>query len=266
MKTLKQKFRDQDLIGGMHICLADPAITELCAKIGYDFLWIDTEHSPMDYQTILMNLIAATAGGTPGIVRIPWNDAVLAKRVLEMGPAGLIFPMICSKQEANDAIASTLYPPLGNRGFGPQRAVFYGLEDASDYVNSKSKDLIRILQVETEHCVDNDLDKILDDEWIDCVMLGPCDLSASIGKLPDISCKESILLQDKALAKIRKAGKSAGTSIGCDDPKVIKSWFDRGANVISCNSETTHIITGTKRTLSMIRQENCGISFSGGAI
>ena len=124
----------------MHITLSDPAMTELCAKLGYDFLWIESEHSPMDYQNVLMNLIASSSGGTPAIVRIPWNDAVLAKKVLELGPDGIIFPMVCTKKEADDAMASTLYPPLGNRGYGPQRAVFYGLDDSVEYVKKKSLD------------------------------------------------------------------------------------------------------------------------------
>lgn len=254
--TLKEKFKKCDLITGMHICLSDPAVTELCARIGYDFLWIETEHSPMDYQNVLMNLIAAHSGGTPAIVRIPWNDAVLAKRVLEMGPNGIIFPMINTKEEGDRAMASTLYPPLGNRGFGPQRATWYGMDNASEYVEKTSKDLIRIIQVETATCIDYELDAMLDNPWIDCVMLGPCDLSASIGRLPDITCKESVRLQDKALEKIRKSGKSAGTSIGSYDPKFIRSWYDRGANVISCGTETAHIIAGASRTLSMIKGES----------
>jgi 2-dehydro-3-deoxyglucarate aldolase/4-hydroxy-2-oxoheptanedioate aldolase len=255
MKTLKEKFQACDLITGMHICLSDPAVTELCATIGYDFLWVETEHSPMDYQNVLMNLIAAKAGGTPAIVRIPWNDAVLAKRVLEMGPDGIIFPMVSSKEECDRAIAATLYPPLGNRGFGPQRAVGYGLKSADEYVKKTSLDMIRIIQVETEHCIEYELDKMLDNPWIDCVMLGPCDLAASIGRLPDITCSESVRLQDKALSKIRKAGKSAGTSIGSTDQRWIRSWFDRGANVISCGTETAHIINGARNTLQMIKGE-----------
>lgn len=254
MNGLKEKFRNCEPVCGTHITLTDPATTELIARIGFDFLWIESEHSPLDYQGILMNLIAAKAGGTPALVRIPWNDAVLAKRVLEMGPDGIIFPMVCSKTESDSAIASTLYPPLGNRGFGPQRAVGYGLDDAKEYVEKTSKEMIRIVQVETKDCVDNELDKILENEWIDCVMLGPCDLSASIGKLPDISCKESIQIQDKALQKIRKAGKSAGTSIGTDDSQIIKRWFDRGANVISCGTEPMYIINGARQMCSMLRK------------
>ena len=251
--TLKERFRNCDFITGMHITLSDPAMTELCAKLGYDFLWIESEHSPMDYQNVLMNLIASSSGGTPAIVRIPWNDAVLAKKVLELGPDGIIFPMVCTKKEADDAMASTLYPPLGNRGYGPQRAVFYGLDDSVEYVKKKSLDMIRIVQIESAYTVERELDAILDNEWIDCVMLGPCDLSASIGKLPDITCSESMKIQDKALEKIRKKGKSAGTSITTDDPEVFQSWRDRGANVISSGCESYYILNGAMKVLSMMK-------------
>lgn len=126
--------------------------------------------------------------------------------------------------------------------------------------------MIRIIQVETETCVEYELDTILENPWIDCVMLGPCDLSASIGKLPDITCRESVQLQDKALQKIRKAGKSAGTSIGSTNPQWIRSWFNRGANVISCGTETAHILDGASKTLAMIKGEKLHIQVETGAI
>ncbi len=252
-KTLKQKLKDQELVAGTNIFLPDPAMVEMMASVGYDFLWIDTEHTALSYQGVLTSLIAARAGGTPAIVRIPWNDAVMAKRVLEMGPEGMIFPMIQTEAECTRAMESTLYPPLGTRGFGPQRAVGYGLKDVVEYVKKDSQDLIRFVQIESIEAVENELDAILDNPWIDCVMLGPADLSASIGKLPDLACKESVAIQDKALQKIRKAGKSAGTCIGGYDEKWIQGWYDRGANVISCGFESEHILTGAKRTLSIIR-------------
>lgn len=255
MSNLRKKLRNQESVNGMHITLSHPAVTELCAQIGFDFLWFDSEHSPMDYGPILNNLIAAKAGGTPVIVRIPWNDEVLAKRVLEMGPEGILFPMIDTKDEAISALNSTYYPPYGNRGFGPQRAIRYGLDDASEYIQNSRNNIVRILQIESKECIDNDLEKICDDDRIDCVMLGPCDLSASMGLLPDIMCKESIKIQDKALNIIRKSGKSAGTSIGTMDKKIIQRWQDRGANVISCNTEMTYIINGARQTLSMLQNK-----------
>ena len=94
MKTLKEKLRDRDELSGMHICLTEPCISEMCAGLGYDFLWIDTEHTAIDYQVLLYHLMGAKAGGTDTLVRIPWNNQVLAKRVLEMGPTGIIIPMV----------------------------------------------------------------------------------------------------------------------------------------------------------------------------
>ena len=76
MKTLKEKLRDRDKLSGMHICLTEPCISEMCAGLGYDFLWIDTEHTAIDYQVLLYHLMGAKAGGTDTLVRIPWNNQV----------------------------------------------------------------------------------------------------------------------------------------------------------------------------------------------
>ena len=91
-------FRNKLLSGaemvGFEVDLCDPCISEMIGQMGYDYLWIDTEHEAMDYQTVLMHIIAARAAGTASVVRIPQNEPFLAKRVLEMGPDGIIFPMI----------------------------------------------------------------------------------------------------------------------------------------------------------------------------
>ena len=117
-------------MAGTHVSLSEPIITELIGNLGYDFIWVDTEHTAIDYHTLELLLMGARASGTQTLVRVPWNDAVLAKRVLEQGPDGIIFPMVNTAEEADRAMKSTLYPPEGNRGFGPIRATQYGLEDA----------------------------------------------------------------------------------------------------------------------------------------
>mgnify|MGYP002579116693 CR=1 FL=1 len=95
-------FRNKLLSGaemvGFEIDLCDPCISEMVGQMGYDYLWIDTEHEAMDYQTVLMHIIAARAAGTASVVRIPQNEPFLAKRVLEMGPDGIIFPMISTAE------------------------------------------------------------------------------------------------------------------------------------------------------------------------
>ena len=129
MGILKEKMQKCEPIAGVHVSLGDACISELLSNVGFDFLWIDTEHTAIDYQILQNHLIAARAGGTSTLVRIPWNDRIMAKRVLEMGPTGIIFPMINTAEEAEFAMKSCLYPPYGIRGFGPIRAVYYGQEN-----------------------------------------------------------------------------------------------------------------------------------------
>ncbi len=182
MKTLKEKLRDRDKLSGMHICLTEPCISEMCAGLGYDFLWIDTEHTAIDYQVLLYHLMGAKAGGTDTLVRIPWNNQVLAKRVLEMGPTGIIIPMVNTAQELDAAMQATLYPPYGIRGFGPLRAVRYGLDDADSFIASSRQQLVRCVQIETKTAVRN-LKEMVRNPYVDCFILGSCDLSGSIGEL-----------------------------------------------------------------------------------
>jgi 2-dehydro-3-deoxyglucarate aldolase/4-hydroxy-2-oxoheptanedioate aldolase len=252
MNVTKEKMRNLEFTTGTHVLLADPCISELCGSIGFDFLWIDTEHTPTDYHILVQHLIAAKASGCDTLVRIPWNDPVLAKRVLEMGPTGIIFPMVNTPEELDRAMKCTLYPPLGNRGFGPLRAVNYALDDQEVYINKTSRDMIRCVQIETKTAVDN-LDEMVKNPWVDCFIFGPCDLSGSIGELFKIYEKSTGDLIDMAVSKIKKAGKSAGISLITEDPKQIRYWYDKGINVISCGADTAYIGNGGKRTLKILK-------------
>ena len=107
---------------GTLLCIGDPTVTEIISQAGFDVLWIDTEHSPISGITLQNTLIAARAGGTPAWVRIPWNDPVLAKPVLDMGADGIIFPYIRTLEDAERAVAACEYPPRGVRGYGPMKA------------------------------------------------------------------------------------------------------------------------------------------------
>ncbi len=250
--TLKERLVRRDSLAGMHIALTDPGISELCGMIGYDFLWIDTEHTAIDYQTLAMHLIAARAGGTPAIVRIPWNDPILAKRVLEMGPEGIVFPVVNTVQELEKAMSSTLYPPYGNRGFGPMRAVRYGLGDADEYIRNGSMNMARCVQIESCIAVDN-LKEMAKNPYVDCFIFGPCDLSGSIGQLNRIYEEPTLRLIRRAIDILQEAGKSIGVSTASNDINVLKLWHEMGINVISAGTDYLHITNGAKAELDAIR-------------
>lgn len=252
MKTLKEKLRNCEYVKGMHTSLNDPCVSELCGNIGFDFLWIDTEHSAIDYSILQNHLMAARAAGTASIVRIPWNDPILAKRVLEQGPDGVIFPVINTAEELDKAMKSTLYPPEGTRGFGPVRAAKYGQLDIFEYINKVSKDMIRCVQIESYIAVEN-LEEMAKNPWVDCFIFGPCDLSGSIGQLNQVFEPDTQALIKKSIDILKKAGKSVGVSTGSDDPEVLKFWYDLGINFMSCGTDYLHIYNGAKKVYDILK-------------
>ncbi|MCI8852982.1 MAG: aldolase [Lachnospiraceae bacterium] len=256
MKKLKQKLRDRERICGMHVCLTEPSISEMCGGLGYDFLWIDTEHTAIDYQTLLYHLMGAKAGGTETLVRIPWNDPIMAKRVLEMGPDGIIIPTVNTAEELDAAMRATLYPPYGIRGFGPIRAVRYGLEDANTYIEASREDMVRCVQIESKQAVEN-LRDMAKNPYVDCFIFGPCDLSGSIGELNQVFQEHTSSLIDEAVSILKEAGKSIGISTGSSDPEVLTYWHEKGINVISAGSDYVHIMEGAQRELKTIREIQC---------
>ena len=172
MYDLRNMLLEHRRLLGTHVQLADHRICELLGASGYDFLWIDTEHTSTDYQVLEAHLISARAGGLPAVVRVPWNDHVLVKRVLDMGPDGIVFPMINSAAEARRAIASCIYPPEGTRSYGPVRAMRYGTESLTDLLKDPYGGPVRLLQVESASAV-GQLADIAAVPGVDGFILGP---------------------------------------------------------------------------------------------
>lgn len=253
MASLKEKLKMRAPLAGMHVSLIDSCVTELCGNIGFDFIWIDTEHTAIDYHILLEHIISAKAANVDSLVRIPWNDAILAKRVLEMGPSGIIFPVINSAEELDKAMKSTLYPPNGTRGFGPIRATRYGIDDADEYIASGSLDLVRCVQIESITAVKN-LEQMAMNPWVDCFIFGPCDLSGSIGELNKVFNPHTSELIDKAVSILTKAGKSIGISTGSDDPNVLQYWHNKGINLISAGTDYLHIVSGARKVHEILRK------------
>ena len=199
----------------------------------------------MDYQTILMHIIATKASGCASLVRIPWNEPYLAKRVLEMGPDGIIFPQVSSAEELQKAMDACMYPPKGTRGFGPRRACKYCSEDLFQFIDEAPDRFSRFVQVEHVDAVRN-LDEMLKVPYLDGIIVGPCDLSGSIGHLNDIFCPECLELIDITVEKCQKAGIPVGVAVGATSEEDMKFWYDRGMQFISAGSDMSAIVTKAK--------------------
>ena len=247
---LKDKLH-QNLIG-THISMTDSIVSEMLGGMGYDFIWIDTEHSEISYTNLRNHLTAVNAGGTPAIVRVSMNDYNHVKRVMEMGPDGILFPMVNTPEEADAAMKFCMYPPEGRRGFGPLRAVHYGLDDMDEYIALANAKTCRFIQIETETAVKN-LPQIVKNPYIDGYFFGPCDLSGSIGELNLVFGEHTQKLIREAIAILKDAGKPIGVSTGSTDPAVTQFWHSLGINMISTGTDYDYILRGAKENLSAMK-------------
>ena len=249
LERLKKKIESDQIALGTFVTLQDPAVSEMIAWSGFDFLWIDGEHAALTSQEILGHIRTAQGAGTAVFVRVPWNDPVLIKPVLDMGPDGVIIPFIRNAEEARQAVAACKYPPEGVRGYNPVRAAAYGLISPSEYISSASSRIWCIPQVELKECVD-DIESVLAVEGIDALLAGPMDLSGSIGKLGQLNDPEVKSLYDRIGQAVSAAGVPLATAVGIEDPAA-DDWVRRGVKLLSVGSDFGFLTHQLKKTVDL---------------
>ena len=178
---LRQRLREGRATTGLWVTLESPTITEIAAELGLDWVCVDMEHGHLGYREVLEHLRAAQRTDTTVLVRIPDIAQHLVKRVLDMGAAGIIVPMVRSRGDVDLGLRWARYPPRGARGFGGERAVRWGL-GARAYVETADDEVMVIPLIETAEAVAA-IDDILAAPGLDAIFFGPADLSASTGAL-----------------------------------------------------------------------------------
>jgi 4-hydroxy-2-oxoheptanedioate aldolase len=193
---------------GLWSSLSSAYTVEIIAGAGFDWILLDMEHSPNDLESLLVQLQAAAPYPTTPIVRVPWNDMVTIKRVLDAGAQSLLIPYVCSVEEAKAAVAATRYPPAGVRGVaGTTRATRFGR--VKEYARRAHEELCVLVQVETKPALDQ-LEAICAVEGVDGVFIGPADLHASMGYPGETTNPAVMPLIEEAMRRIRKSGKAPG--------------------------------------------------------
>ncbi len=252
MNKLREKLNSGKTAIGSHISLSDSSVTEIMGDMGFDYLWIDMEHTSMSREDLRNHLVAARATGVSPIVRIPEVSQVQAKPILEMGPEGIVFPQVNSYELALEAVAACRYPPVGNRGWGPRRAMHFGADmTAQEYIRS-SDDILTILQFENIAAY-KELDKILSIEGLDVIMLGPCDLASSMGHIGDWFNPEVEAVVDDVFERVHKGGKKMGVSIGLFGTDVIRRYQQRNVDMISVAADSDYIVAGGKQIYAQMQ-------------
>jgi len=254
---LLQKMKGGELVIGTHVNLTDLSVSEQMGVLGFEFVWIDGEHAPLDRENIFQHIIACKAGGAAAFVRIPWNDPVLVKPILEMGPDGVVFPFIRTAEEARAAVASATYPPKGIRGFGPRRANRYGTQPNDEYIRESETSILKIMQIEHIDAVNN-LEEILAVDGVDTIVAGTNDLSGSLGLLGQTRHPEVLAQLDIIAEKCRKAGKPFGISMGYDENN-IKDWIRRGCSWMASGNDVSYIAQAGLETIKFIKAVKAGL-------
>jgi 2-dehydro-3-deoxyglucarate aldolase/4-hydroxy-2-oxoheptanedioate aldolase len=221
IKGFRKKMDSGQVCLGPGITFADPAVTESIAPAA-DFVWIDLEHNPTNLETMMAHLIAARAGGTMAIVRIPSGEVAWIKRVLDSGAEGIILPQGSSYEEIATFVSSCRYPPMGTRGFGPRRPTNYARISGQEYLDSANRELFVVAQIETVGAL-NDIDRIVQIEGLDSIVVGPHDLSGSLGILGQVDHPTVVEAIDRIVKTARQAGIYVGMGMGASADFAIKN-------------------------------------------
>lgn len=208
---LKKKFQNRQTVFGAWTSLAHPSITEIFARSGVDFIGIDHEHSTISQEQSQRIIASAQAGKAVCLPRISSHNPEMARRLMDSGADGIIVPMVQNAEDVQKMIAWVKYPPLGRRGFGVSRAQGYGM-DFSEYTKTWNQSSIMIAQIESIGAVER-IDEILACPELDAVMVGPYDISGSLGIPGELEHKSVVDAGKLIVAACKRYGKSCGTQL-----------------------------------------------------
>ncbi|MFC7009935.1 HpcH/HpaI aldolase family protein [Halalkalicoccus salilacus] len=232
---------------GTWISIGHSTVAEVNARLDLDFLVIDMEHTTISPRTIedMARAVDAAPGETDTVVRVPWNDPVRIKRVIDIGVAGVMVPMIGSAKEAQDLVDSLRYPPEGIRGIAGSRATGYG-RNLEEYVNTANGSLLTIAQIETEEGLEN-TEEIAEVDGIDALFVGPADLSGTLGMFAEWDREEFQDAVEHVIETGRETDVPVGTlTVDLDD---VESTVRDGFDFLIAGKDTTQMMESTERAI-----------------
>lgn len=245
---LKPTFRDELAqsdrpLVGMWVCSGSPLVAEICAGAGLDWILIDTEHSPNGLESTLTQLQVIAAYPTTAMVRVPSDDLVVIKQVLDLGAQNLLVPMINTAGQARDAVQAMRYPPGGRRGVGSALARSGRWNRVEGYLADADRQVALCVQIETVEAVANAAE-IASVDGVDAVFVGPSDLAASMGLLGQQSHPDVIDAVRRVFAAAHEVGTPAG--VNAFDPDVAQGYLDLGADFVLVGADVTLLAKGSE--------------------
>lgn len=247
--TAKAKLKAGEPALGTWLSLASSLSAEYLAHLGWDWLVVDTEHSPIDFKETLHCFQAIATTDTIPLARVAWNDPMLIKRLLDAGAMGLVVPMVNTPEEAEQAVQAMKYPPAGFRSLGGGRAMVYG----SDYLARANEEILVVLQIEHIEAVKRARD-ILSVPGVDACFIGPNDLAGSMG-LPTSEANKHPD-HNAAVAEVLQAARDCGVAPGIHafNTEMALRRLEEGFQFVAVASDAAFLRQAAAAALEAVRK------------
>ena len=229
--SLKNKLKNNELTIGSWIMMNSPMSVEVLSLAGFEWLVVDVEHTSIDLETTQALITTIQGKGIKALVRVSKNEEVIIKKVLDMGADGIIVPMVNSKEDAIQAVNFAKYPPFGKRGVGLYRASGYGTTFEA-YKQWVEEELVIIAQIEHIDAVKN-IDEIINVEGIDGTIIGPYDLSGSMGYPGEFEREDVKDAVQKVLEACKKNNTPSGFHVVDTNPTKLQEKIAQGCTFLA---------------------------------
>lgn len=234
---------------GTWVMSASPLVAEAVGVAGFDWCVLDMEHSPLSEPGIVPMLHAVATTRMVPVVRVPWNDPVVVKRVLDAGAQTLLFPQIQNADDARRAVAATRYPPEGVRGLANVcRASRFGT--VPDFALQANRSVGVIVELETPAAI-AELEAIAAVPGVDALFVGPADLCCALGRGVDFGHADVVTLMEAAARRAKAAGKPIGT-VGAT-AEVVTRYRGMGHDFLAVASDLGLLVRASQQALRSLR-------------
>jgi 2-dehydro-3-deoxyglucarate aldolase len=244
----RARLRRREKLLGTMVTLANAASAEVLASLGFDWLFVDAEHGPIETRE-LNEILQAVGDKAACIVRVPEAAEVPIKKALDLGAHGIIVPQVNTAEQAANIVRWSRYAPEGARGVGLARAQGYGLK-FREYLSAANREIAVIVQAEHVRAVEN-IDAIVRVPGVDAVLLGPYDLSASLGRMGQIDHPDVVAAIDRVTAACRAVEMPLGY-FGVT-AAAVRPYVERGYSLIVAGVDTLYLANGAKTLLAELR-------------
>jgi len=251
--SLARSLRAGETVFSAWTTLASPLVVEAIAREGFAAVNLDSQHGMWDVASLIAGIGAVRAGGAAPVVRVPLEDFAFVSRALDIGAEAIIAPMINNATDAKRFASAAKYPPLGERSWGPVRAmILQGGSAPTDYLREANDGTLTMAMIETPAALKN-VNEIADTLGIDSLFVGPYDLATSLsaGKAQDITAPEVECAIDDICAAAKKAGKIPG--IYCRDAARALAMVKRGFRFVAVTSDLNILREGTAAVLKTLK-------------